>query len=303
MIVQIYEIQSVPEAARCMELGVDHLGSVLLSQEQWKQPEIREVIRLSQGSETKNSLLPLFQDAETLCRTIDYYRPHFLHFCEALTDPEGRETSMEPHIHRQQELKEKFPEVGIIRSLPIPPPGVSPEFSVSSIAAKLESHTDVFLADTWNGREPVAGYIGITGTTLDWHAAGELVRESRIPVILAGGLSPENVHSAVLSVLPSGADSCTQTNQTDKDGLPVRFQKDFTKVEKFVAQVRRAEDAIRRRRKELAREVNELEAELREREAALPAHSVKPQQLLAIEDLEDVIATQKKELKRLRAIT
>ncbi len=42
MITQIYEIQTPKEAAQCIELGVDHIGSVLLSQEEWKQPLIKD---------------------------------------------------------------------------------------------------------------------------------------------------------------------------------------------------------------------------------------------------------------------
>ena len=32
MIIQIYEIQTPSEAERCIELGVDHIGSVILSE-------------------------------------------------------------------------------------------------------------------------------------------------------------------------------------------------------------------------------------------------------------------------------
>ena len=48
----------------------------------------------------------------------------------------------------------------------------------------------------------------------------------------------------------------------------------------------------------LEEEIKALEAELREREASLPAHSVRPQQLLAIEELETTISEKKKELNR-----
>jgi len=49
----------------------------------------------------------------------------------------------------------------------------------------------------------------------------------------------------------------------------------------------------------LEEEIKALEAELREREASLPAHSVRPQQLLAIEELETIISEKKKELNRI----
>ena len=63
-------------------------------------------------------------------------------------------------------------------------------------------------------------------------------------MILAGGLSPENVFEALLEICPSGADSCSRTNKVDRDGKVIRFQKDFKRVKEFVQAVRRAEKAI-----------------------------------------------------------
>jgi hypothetical protein len=44
-------------------------------------------------------------------------------------------------------------------------------------------------------------------------------------------------------------------------------------------------------------EVEALRAELREREKALPAHSIRPHQLLAIEELEEKIRILEQKLK------
>jgi hypothetical protein len=52
------------------------------------------------------------------------------------------------------------------------------------------------------------------------------------------------------------------------------------------------------REEELEREIKELQIQLREREASLPAHSVRPEQLLAIEELETTISERRKELGR-----
>jgi CHASE3 domain sensor protein len=49
---------------------------------------------------------------------------------------------------------------------------------------------------------------------------------------------------------------------------------------------------------ELKKEIEKLEAQLSEREASLPAHSVRPEQLLAIEELETTISERRKELGR-----
>ena len=54
------------------------------------------------------------------------------------------------------------------------------------------------------------------------------------------------------------------------------------------------------REEELEKEIKELEAQLRDREVSLPAHSVRPQQILVIEELEAGIVGKKKELVELR---
>lgn len=53
------------------------------------------------------------------------------------------------------------------------------------------------------------------------------------------------------------------------------------------------------REKELKQEIRDLEEKLKDREASLPAHSVRPQQILVIEELETAIEEKKKELERL----
>ena len=52
--------------------------------------------------------------------------------------------------------------------------------------------------------------------------------------------------------------------------------------------------------KELKKEIKELEEKLKDREDALPAHSVRPQQMLFIEELEIEIEKKKVELSELQ---
>lgn len=240
MLVQIYEIQTPHEAEKCITLGVDHIGSVLNSNDSWRQPQLKETIRLSQGTPTKNSLIPLFLDTYTLYRVLDYYGPHYIHLCDNLTDQKGAQIYLEPFIQMQEALKEKFPEIGIIRSLPVPLKGHKDEFPTLNIARVLEHLSDIFLTDTWVEDEPVKGFIGLTGLEAEWKIAEKLVSQSDIPVILAGGLSHRNVYDVLMSTRAAGADSCTLTNMVDHEGKALRFKKDFQKVEKFLKEVRRA---------------------------------------------------------------
>ncbi len=241
MIVQIYEIQTPAEAVKCIALGVHRIGSVLMSKHGWKDHLLREVFQITRGTQTQNSLIPLFGEKDLVFRSIDFYRPHVIHFCETLTDDKGHVMDLTPFIQVQTEIKEKFPEVKIMRSIPIPEKIVFPVFPFLTIAQSLEPVSDIFLTDTWLGQEPVVGYIGITGKTVDPNGAATLVRQTQIPVILAGGLSPDNVYDALKMTRAAGADSCTQTNMKDKKGKPIRFRKDFKKVAQFVKEVKRAE--------------------------------------------------------------
>jgi len=302
MIIQIYEIQTPQETEKCIELGVDHIGSVVLSLDEWRVPLLKETVRLSELTEFKSSLIPLFHDPDMIYRTLDYYRPDYIHFCDSLTDEEGRAADLEKFIKFQSGLKEKFPEVGIIRSIPIPKKGVAPNFPLLEIAGVLQTSSDIFLTDTWLGKEPVEGYIGITGETADWEMAQSLVRQSRIPVILAGGLSPDNVYDSIMEVLPAGADSCTQTNMVVEEGDPIRFQKDFQKVETFVKEIRRAERELYGEKEKLMEKLNRFKADLKDREDALPAHSVRPNQIMVIEAIEDEIELVEEDLARYKAV-
>jgi phosphoribosylanthranilate isomerase len=109
------------------------------------------------------------------------------------------------------------------------------------VAKCFEAASDYFLVDTSLGNEPVHGFVGITGHTCDWMVARELIETSPLPVILAGGLSPQNVYEAIMEVRPFGVDSCTRTNAVDGDRRPIRFRKDKNAVRAFVKAVRQAE--------------------------------------------------------------
>lgn len=76
---------------------------------------------------------------------------------------------------------------------------------------------------------------GGTGVAHDWHAAARIVESSTLPVLLAGGLTPENVAQAVLVVQPAGVDVSS--------GIEVRpGVKDEGKMRRFIGAVRAISD-------------------------------------------------------------
>ncbi|MGM0453036.1 MAG: phosphoribosylanthranilate isomerase [Thermodesulfobacteriota bacterium] len=253
MIVQIYEIQTPAEAEAMLSLGVDHIGSVVTDAQNWRRPEIRETIAAVTGARAVSSLILLFNDVDKISAALDYYRPDIVHFCQSVTaDNPDWEAWCGKLISLQATVRQRFSEMAIMRSVPIAPAGKQNPVHMMTFARYFEPLTDYFLTDTCrveggcagDTAQPVDGYIGITGQTCDWQMAAELVKQSTIPVILAGGLSPENVYDGIIGTRPAGVDSCTRTNAEDAEGQPIRFRKDPDKVARFVAEAKRAASEI-----------------------------------------------------------
>lgn len=270
MIVQIYEIQTPEQAEKCVAAGVDHIGSVLTDKDHWQDPVLKETVAVSARAGAKSSLIPIFTDRAVLSRALSYYRPDYIHLCDTLTDASGQPLNLDPFVRQQHGLRKEFPDLGIIRTIPVSKQGLASDLPVLDIARAFEGVSDYFLIDTWVPASPVAGYIGVTGEAADWDTASHVVRHVEIPVILAGGLAPDNVYDALMQVKPAGADSCTQTNALDSDGQPIRFQKDLEKVSDFVGEVRRAEAALNQEMAALEKRLQALREELQDREKALP---------------------------------
>lgn len=242
--IQVYEIQSPGEAEAVIALGVDRVGSVVLPDADWKQPGLRDTIAAVHACGARSSLIPLYRDEDAIARTLDYLRPDIVHFCDTLDDDGCAQL-----IELQFRVKQRFPEISVMRSIPIGPTGSAGRVPSLEWARRLEPASDEFLTDTLlvgsggdgPAEQPVGGFVGITGLTCDWDVARQLVRQCRIPVILAGGISPENAGEGLKRVRPAGVDSCTLTNALDAGGRPIRFKKDLQKVNALVAAVRRAE--------------------------------------------------------------
>lgn len=255
ILVQIYEIQTPDEAENVIRLGVDHVGSVLLEKDRWKDRTIHGTVAEVQRLGAKSSLIPLFHELETLYRVLEFYRPDIVHFCDLLEATATGKPVQDRLLNLQSRIRERFPGVEIMRSIPIPPPGNGALDAVLSVGRRFEPVSDYFLTDTvipsaqgTAEAQPVNGFVGITGRRCDWNHARALVETSTIPVILAGGISPENVEEGIAAVRPAGVDSCTCTNAVGPDGNTVRFRKDPKRVQALVEAVRRAEDRLNCRR-------------------------------------------------------
>ena len=97
-------------------------------------------------------------------------------------------------------LRARRPDIAVIKSLVIGPDRSHP---IVGQVEKMAKHVDAFITDTYN---PATGASGATGMTHDWSVSRAIVEASPRPVILAGGLTPENVRDAILTVRPAGVD-------------------------------------------------------------------------------------------------
>jgi phosphoribosylanthranilate isomerase len=83
-------------------------------------------------------------------------------------------------------------------------------------------HANLVVLDAFSD----AGWGG-TGKKVDWDLAAEVVKLSRTPIMLAGGLTPENVAEAVARVKPFGVD--VSSGVEERPGV-----KDVGKVRAFI---------------------------------------------------------------------
>jgi phosphoribosylanthranilate isomerase len=133
-------------------------------------------------------------------------------------------------------LRYLFPKVEIWKSLVIHPE--NPE-EVFHLLHELDPVADAFITDTFN---PETGASGATGKTHDWQVSRRIVMMAKKPVILAGGLNPDNVYYAVIQTCPAGVD--VHTGVEDDNGFK---RKDL--VELFVKNALRAFGEIDQKRK------------------------------------------------------
>ena len=111
--------------------------------------------------------------------------------------------------------------------------GQSPEQIAADLAAGariLSAQKHLYLLDT-----QVKGRYGGTGTTFDWSLARQAA--AQFPVILAGGLTPDNVAQAIESAAPWGVDV---SSGVEADGV-----KDIAKIRAFIEAVRKVNDSKR----------------------------------------------------------
>ena len=217
MLVQIYEIANPQEATAVAGLGVDHIG-VLVGDGSFPRERTIDEARLifsAIPSSSKGLALLLTSDVRLIKRVISELKPAIVHL-GASTD------LLTPSAVR--DLKKQCGPVTVMRSIPV----VGHE-SIE-IAKSYDGIADLLLLDS---HRPGDTQIGALGITHSWELDRKIVEGVRIPVLIAGGLGPDNVVDAIRAVRPAGVDSKTKTDKDDGS-----HTKDLQKIKRFIAKAK-----------------------------------------------------------------
>lgn len=111
-----------------------------------------------------------------------------------------------------QRLKAAYPSLELWQSVHLPPAGseVSLDTVLETVQIYLTAGVDLLLFDT---AATLGGKIkfGGTGVTADWNIIRKALDTIRgkVPVLLAGGVGPENAVAGIDAVIPDGIDLCS----------------------------------------------------------------------------------------------
>jgi phosphoribosylanthranilate isomerase len=211
MLTQIYETTTPEEACRISNIGVDHVG-VLVGQGKFpREISVEMAAVIAAAIVPPSKFLPLFLTADVahieIC--VRQLQPEMIHLGA------GSELLSPADVAL---LKRTLPGVLFMRSIP-----VVGDVSIA-IAQSYEGIADFLLLDSHREFDSQIGALGITH---DWKISGRIVELVRTPVILAGGLGPENVAEAIRVVGPVGVDSKTKTDRGSS------HKKDLDRVRQF----------------------------------------------------------------------
>jgi len=210
MVVQIYSLTSIADAVATAEAGADLIGVVVA--EPGVVPEGVDVrlardILAGARPRARGVAMSLLDDRDEICAMVDGVKPDVLHIAAREVDPDDCAW-----------IRERIAPVRLLRAIAV---------RAGETMSEVDAHqhcADFLMLEA-----------GAAGEVHEYSICREVVARSRLPVILAGGLSPDNVGSAIAAVRPWGVDSFTHTDRAGHRG-----KKDIARVRAFVAAAMRA---------------------------------------------------------------
>ena len=212
--IKICGIRDVEIALVIGQAGADYLGLVFADSPRMATPEgALQIIEKVHQRKLHPAVVGVFanMEAEELNRVAEYCQLDYVQlssdetweYCRKIRKPIIKTI----HIHKNKAITDILSEIETGYRL-------------------LRGKSLIYLLDT-----KVGDVYGGTGQTFDWQVAKEVC--SRFPVIIAGGLTPENVGRLVGEVKAWGVDVSS--------GVESNGQNDLSKIRSFITAVRKAE--------------------------------------------------------------
>ena len=216
MLTQIYEVSTPLEARAISAIGVAHIGILVGNGEFPRELPLAEAAQVaaSVAPPAKVSALFLTADVSLIEVWAGQLCPAIVHLGAALELLSPDQTAS---------LKRKLPGRLLMRSIP-----VTGEESLA-LARGYEGIVDFLLLDSHREADRQIGALGVTH---DWRISRRIVDLVSVPVILAGGLGPDNVAEAIRAVRPAGVDSKTRTDRPGSHAIG-SHAKDLDRVRRF----------------------------------------------------------------------
>jgi phosphoribosylanthranilate isomerase len=213
MVVQIYSITSIFDAVATAEAGADLIGVVVAEPgvvPEGVAPNLAREILAGARPRARGVAMSLLDDRDEICALVDAVRPDIIHIAAREVDPDDCAW-----------IRTRIAPVRLLRAIAV---------RAGETLSEVDAHqhcADFLMLE--------AGAKDIAREIHEYSICREVVERSKVPVILAGGLSPENVAQAIAAVKPWGVDSFTHTELTGHRG-----KKDIARVRAFVAAAMRA---------------------------------------------------------------
>jgi len=210
MMTQIYEISTADEASAISAIGVDHIGVLVGDGRFPRELPVSAASEIGAAIEppSKFSALFLTSDISLIASWVRELNPAIVHLGASAELLSPKDVAS---------LKRMLPGIVVMRSIPVGEESVA-------IACSYVGIANFLLLDSYRSEDKQIGALGVTH---DWSISRRIVDLARVPVVLAGGLGPDNVAEAIRTVRPAGVDSKTRT---DRDGS---HGKDLERVRRF----------------------------------------------------------------------
>lgn len=214
---QIYSIVNYNEAVQVMDAGADHIGLVPMQSggvpaHRVPYDVVDKIFEEAKKRGVKAVAIMLNKDPEEIFFIVKRIKPDIVHIA-------GMDFTADQAF--ADRLHKECPGVELMQAILVDGPGAIDR------AREYAKFCDYLLTDTGLAKDTG---IGASGMTHDWAIDVAIVQAVNVPVIIAGGLGPDNVEECIRTIKPFGVDSLSKTAFKFNDGV---IEKNIPAVREF----------------------------------------------------------------------